>query len=92
MHYPRNVSTYNTQLLDDVDINRELKCLFARTNILTRRFAHCSIHVVHTVCVFMIYRYRQTIAVTALANLPLHTISVLKYFSGFVSIAVSEPC
>ena len=35
----------DTQLLDDVDINRELKCLFARTNILTRRFAHCSIHV-----------------------------------------------
>ena len=35
----------DTQLSDDVDINRELKCLFARTNILTRHFAHCSIHV-----------------------------------------------
>ena len=49
------------------------------------------VYFVHTVCVFMIYRYGQTITVTALANLPLHTLSVLKCFSGFISIAVSVP-
>ena len=27
---------------DDADINREIKCLFARTNILIRRFYNCS--------------------------------------------------
>jgi len=32
----------DNKLCDDVDINRELKCLFTRTNILTRRFARCS--------------------------------------------------
>ena len=87
----------DTQLSDDVDINRELKCLFARTNILTRRFARCSnlvkLRLFRTYCMcFMIYRYGQTITVTALANLPLHTSSVLKCFSGFTSIAVSVPC
>ena len=32
----------DNQLYDDVDINREMKCLFARTNLFTRRFARCS--------------------------------------------------
>ena len=32
----------DNQLYDNADINRELKCLFARTNLLTRRFARCS--------------------------------------------------
>jgi len=33
---------HDNQLYDDVDINRELKRLFDRTNLLTRRFARCS--------------------------------------------------
>jgi len=32
----------DNKLCDDVDINRELKCLFSRTNLLIRRFARCS--------------------------------------------------
>ena len=32
-------------LSDDSDINRELKCLFVRANILNRRFWRCSVEV-----------------------------------------------
>ena len=32
-------------LCDDQDINRELKALFTRTNILSRRFKRCSVQV-----------------------------------------------
>ena len=32
-------------LCDDSDINRELKCLYTRTNILIRRFHKCSVKV-----------------------------------------------
>ena len=32
----------NNELGDDDDINKELKCIFTRTNILIRRFAWCS--------------------------------------------------
>ena len=66
------------QLLDDADINTELKYLFARTNILTRRFARCSNQVIlrlfRTYCMcFMTYIYdRQTITLTAFANFPLY--------------------
>jgi len=30
---------------NDDDVYRELKCLFTRTNILIRRFSHCSLNV-----------------------------------------------
>ena len=30
---------------DDSDINRELKCLFVRANLLCRRFHHCTLQV-----------------------------------------------
>ena len=30
-------------LYDDSDINRELRCLFTRTNVLVRRFGRCSL-------------------------------------------------
>ncbi len=29
-------------LCDDIDINREMKCLFVRTNLMSRRFKRCS--------------------------------------------------
>jgi len=32
----------DNKLQDDDDVYRELKCLFTRTNILIRRFSHCS--------------------------------------------------
>ena len=32
-------------LYDDNDINRELRCLFTRTNVLVRRFGRCSLDV-----------------------------------------------
>ena len=35
----------DNRLQDDDDVYRELKCLFTRTNILIRRFSHCSINV-----------------------------------------------
>ena len=35
----------NSWLQDDDDVYRELKCLFTRTNILIRRFSHCSLNV-----------------------------------------------
>jgi hypothetical protein len=35
----------DNKLVDDSDISRELKCLFTRTNMLSRRFNRCNIHV-----------------------------------------------
>ena len=35
----------DNRLQDDDDVYRELKCLFTRTNILIRRFSHCSLNV-----------------------------------------------
>ena len=35
----------DNKLQDDDDVYRELKCLFTRTNILIRRFSHCSFQV-----------------------------------------------
>ncbi len=35
----------DNNLCDDADIARELKCLFARTNIVLRRFCRCSVNV-----------------------------------------------
>ena len=32
-------------LCDDIDINREMKCLFVRTNLMSRRFKRCSTQV-----------------------------------------------
>ena len=37
--------TIDDALHDDNDINRELKCLFTRVNLLNRRFWRCSIGV-----------------------------------------------
>ena len=34
----------DNKLLDDTDVQRELKSLFTRTNILIRRFSRCSVN------------------------------------------------
>jgi len=49
----------DNQLYDDVDINRELKCLFVKTNLLTIDALHAvlnrssCVYFEHTVCVFI---------------------------------------
>ena len=35
----------DNELVDDSDISRELKCLFMRTNMLSRRFNRCNLQV-----------------------------------------------
>ena len=72
----------DNSFLDDSDINREVKALFERTNLLCRRFKRCSYLVKvrlfpsFFVCVFMILPYGVTILLVLLAGLPRVIVSV----------------
>ena len=75
-------------LSDDSDINRELKCLFVRANILNRRFWRCSVEVklrlVKTFCMCFydigLWRYYR---VGSLQKLASAYVKCIKIFFGY---------
>ena len=74
--------------VDDTDINRELKNLFARTNLLLRRFSYCSLPVKlqlfksYCVCFYDIALWSNFHA-CVLSKLPSAYVKCLKLFFGY---------
>jgi hypothetical protein len=73
----------DNKLVDDSDIGRELKCLFMRTNMLSRRFNRCTLQVkvklFQTFCSLFAFMMQHCGAITVLVlivNSYLHIIDV----------------
>ena len=85
-------------LSDDQDINREIKLLFTRTNVLIRRFKRCSTLVkirLFRSCCLCFYGFALYGLITPLASLtgfPPVIVSALNLFLVIVNIAVSHIC
>jgi len=73
---------------DDNDINRELKCLFARANVLVRRFSYCSMQVKlklfnsYCLCFYDIALW-ENFHVSVIGKLASAYVKCLKLFFGF---------
>lgn len=79
----------NNSLHDDSDINRELRCLFVRANLLCRRFHRCSLEVklklFRTFCIcFYDTALWANFSVTALAKFTSSYNKCLKLFFGYL--------
>jgi len=82
-------------LYDDSDINRELRCLFTRTNVLNRRFWRCSVDVklrlFRTFCLcfcdLSIWKYYKVGTMNRLAAAYVKCIKI-GYFSATLNLAV----
>ena len=76
---------------DDSDINRELKCLFVRANLLCRRFRRCTLQVklklFRAFCIFasMTLLYGVTILLACCLNLLPVTTNVQNFFLGTIN-------
>jgi len=87
----------DNKLCDDVYINRELKCLFTRTNILTMRFARCSkqvkLRLFRTYCLCFydigLWTNYHCYSFNKFAS---GYVKCMKVFSVLISSAVSRPC
>ena len=83
--------TTDDALHDDNDINRELKCLFTRVNLLNRRFWLCSIGVKLQLlkpfaCVFMTFLW-SSFRVGTLNKLVAAYVKCIKIFFGYQKYA-----
>ena len=82
---------------DDADISRELKSLFARTNLLIRRFARCTSNVKvklfrsFVLCFYDIALWNN-FQLASLKKLASGYVKSLKLFLDFPNIAVSLRC
>jgi len=78
----------DNKLMDDTDVQRELKCLFTRVNILTRRFSRCSLQVKlrlfrsYCICFYDIALWKN-VKVCVLNKLKSAYVKCLKLFFNF---------
>jgi len=83
-------------LHDDSDINRELSCLFTRTNVLVRRFGRCSLDVklrlfrTYCLCFYdmSLWKYNKVGTMNKLAAAYIKCIKIFFGYAKFSSVTV----